>query len=83
MNKQQVLMKKAENLIKQAKKIEEDYNKKIGKYVVNLYRKRQIYDDCLMLEIANILGEDLKKNLGKNVAKEAETETQNLGVAHE
>jgi hypothetical protein len=83
MNKQQALMQKAESLIKQAKKIEEGYNKKIGKFVVNLYRKRQITDDCLMLEIANILGEDLKKNLGKNVAKEAETEPQNLGVAHE
>ena len=59
MNKKNLLVDKAKKLMEQAKQIDKDYQLKVGKFVINLYQKKQITDDNLTAKLAIILEDDI------------------------
>ena len=59
MNKKNLLVDKAKKLMEQAKQIDKYYQLKVGKFVINLYQKKQITDDNLTAKLAIILEDDI------------------------
>ena len=66
MNKKNLLVDKAKKLMEQAKQIDKEYQLKVGKFVINLYQKKQITDDNLTAKLAIMLEENFSGFDDKN-----------------